>query len=112
MTNIISAIVTAYDYGTQKYSSWEGLKGLIYKDATSDDSWFTVAGAYIAGKLHLSYFIMFFCMLCNQVHRLPRKDKMSSMRLRRVKTNMHSAHPSASCMPKVLARQIKKLLAN
>ena len=55
MTNIISAIVTAYDYGTQKYSSWEGLKGLIYKDATSDDSWFTVTGAYIAGKLHQIY---------------------------------------------------------
>lgn len=29
---------------------------------------------------------MFFCMSCNQGHRLPRKDKISSMRLRLVKT--------------------------
>lgn len=55
MNNISMAIVMAYDYGTQKYSSWEGLKDCIYKNVGGDDGWFAVAGAYIAGRLQRIY---------------------------------------------------------
>jgi len=53
MTNntITAAIVTAYQYGTQQYNSWEGLKDRVYKDTAGDDGWFAIAGAYIAGRL-------------------------------------------------------------
>lgn len=47
---VASVIEYAYQYGTQKFSPWEGLKDSVYKDVSSDDEWFSVAGAYIAGR--------------------------------------------------------------
>ena len=49
--NVVSAIELAYQYGTQQFSSWEGLKDRVYQHVSSDDGWFAIAGAYIAGRM-------------------------------------------------------------